>query len=477
MCTPNESCMSRNKRPIAAAAFLIAVLIAAIVALSVLLSRKRNVPADKGVVVVVGAGMAGARAALELHRQEQPFIIIEAQPEVGGRLLNSRFANRTVENGANWIHDYGTKHELGKLARDAKLQMVPTNYNDHLFYRAAQPLEDTARWRRLRDAWNKAIPKADDETVLQALAKYGGWRPETPLDCALLQFAVGNEHAIPIEQLAAWQVAEKLYDEMDPATEQFVTDPRGYRTLVNELLRQAGINNTNANGPRLELEAPVDTIVYNATHATVYLRDGRLRRAKAVICTVSVGVLQSNVLEFKPPLPERKKKALSKLAMSSYVKYFIRFRTALFGEADPMLMIPTNCTYAITVHNLNKKPFFTGSNAVLVTLHAMPRSVYESDVLAFALRAVRSVTNKPVTKDMVAEHTFKNLDFIDYFRGAYSNRLVGFGDADLQALRKAEGALFLAGEAFGIDDYGSVKSALDSGRETARRVLDMLASR
>ncbi len=81
------------------------------------------------------------------------------------------------------------------------------------------------------------------------------------------------------------------------------------------------------------------------------LRDGSLITGIAVICTVSLGVLKANSIEFRPPLSNRKKTALSRLVMGSYTKLSIVFKEALLTADDPMLLIPNYYGRALNVQN------------------------------------------------------------------------------------------------------------------------------
>lgn len=56
-------------------------------------------------VLILGGGIAGVMAARELSSEGiDSFLIIEARPELGGRLMSHTLTNGlTIELGANWI--------------------------------------------------------------------------------------------------------------------------------------------------------------------------------------------------------------------------------------------------------------------------------------------------------------------------------------------------------------------------------------
>ena len=54
-------------------------------------------------------------------------------------------------------------------------------------------------------------------------------------------------------------------------------------------------------------------------------RDGRTRLARRVVVTSSVGVLQSELLAFTPPLPATMRAALGGIRMAGYAKLFVEW--------------------------------------------------------------------------------------------------------------------------------------------------------
>ena len=76
--------------------------------------------------------MTGVIAARTLHeRGIDDFLIVEARQELGGRMMTTTFANRTVEQGPNWIQGtqegQGPANPLFVLANKHKIK---TQFND-----------------------------------------------------------------------------------------------------------------------------------------------------------------------------------------------------------------------------------------------------------------------------------------------------------------------------------------------------------
>ena len=54
-------------------------------------------------VIVVGAGLAGLRAARDLEEAGQTVVVLEARDRVGGRGYTAEMAGRLVELGGSWF--------------------------------------------------------------------------------------------------------------------------------------------------------------------------------------------------------------------------------------------------------------------------------------------------------------------------------------------------------------------------------------
>jgi len=83
-------------------------------------------------VLILGGGVAGVIAARTLHQNGiDDFLLVEARHELGGRMMSYTFANKTIEQGANWIQ--GTQIEDGPanpIFELAKKHNVKTQFNN-----------------------------------------------------------------------------------------------------------------------------------------------------------------------------------------------------------------------------------------------------------------------------------------------------------------------------------------------------------
>ncbi len=71
------------------------------------------------------------------------------------------------------------------------------------------------------------------------------------------------------------------------------------------------------------LNSNITAVEYDGTGAWVKLGNEVVLDAHVVITTVSLSVLQSNMVQFKPLLSQENKNLLAKMMIRSYIKIYI----------------------------------------------------------------------------------------------------------------------------------------------------------
>jgi polyamine oxidase len=129
--------------------------------------------------------------------------------------------------------------------------------------------------------------------------------PASPVDMILDYFKYDYEFAEP-PRVTSLQNTIPLATFSDFGDDvYFVADQRGYEAVVYYLAGQylKADKSGNIVDPRLQLSKVVREISYSRGGVTVKTEDNKVYKADYVMVSTSVGVLQSDLIQFKPQLP------------------------------------------------------------------------------------------------------------------------------------------------------------------------------
>jgi polyamine oxidase len=323
-------------------------------------------------LIVIGAGMAGIKLAhrcLEENPNLMEIVVLEANDYIGGRICSFPlpFANNyLVEKGANWISGLEEVYEnpIWKLAQAIQLQghasereyeqerehertgeQAIAAFDDRGNDVSQQYLASAQRFhtvyeQAIHECARRKLTPSNDQTV-RSLLEQCGWHNQNMNDI---------DRTVEYNVLQVW-VAENLdtlsaahdlrpgANDVDLGKEElFVEDPRGFNSILNGMTQDL-----KDWGAKIHLDTSVEKIDYTAHdddvdanddaihgQVTVTARDlkSKVQRhfhADAVVCTVSLGVLQSDAIEFVPAIPKWKHKAWDELGMFVFAKVFVKF--------------------------------------------------------------------------------------------------------------------------------------------------------
>jgi monoamine oxidase len=419
-------------------------------------------PPDNKAVLVVGAGMAGLSAARSLADAGWPVRVIEARDRIGGRVYTDRDWGAPLEMGASWIHGI-TDNPLVELAQRARAQLATTDYYGWAKLAVDPRLPplayDPRTWRTFVE---RARGRVDDGSLGAAVdaavtrADLAG--PDRAQLAFYLASEIENEYAAGVDELSA-----KTFDLGDYAGGEQDVITNGYDALPRLL----------ADGLRIQLKTPVTGIARR--DASVVVRAGdRSFEGPAAIVTVPLGVLKSGAIGFDPPLPDEHRKAVQALGFGVLSKSYFRF--------DRRTWDVENAFYQY----IGRDPgawvqWFTlpsGAGPIVLAFNAGERarwveSAAPGDLIAGALPIARRLFGGDVAP--VGVRT-SNWSVDPYALGSYSFHAPGSGLDDRRRLAEPIGdRLYLAGEAVGVNNPGTVTGAVVSGRYAAGRLMHRLS--
>ncbi len=335
-----------------------------------------DVAAD-GLVVVVGAGIAGLGAAQALVGRGHRVLVLDARDRIGGRIHTSTIGSQPVDLGAAWIHGVDG-NPLVDLAELADLERVPTDY-DSLVVRGANgesigsgPLE-RARSRLLRGLGRGAT------SVGAAIDLRGGDLDEAERE--LLRYVLASE----IEHEFAADARDLSIEAIDEGDEYAGGDelvPAGFRQLLTPLL----------GGYEVRTATPVTAISHGSDGVVVSTDAIEAITADRVLVTVPLGVLKAKSIAFDPPLPDAKQQSIDRLGMGVLEKVVLRFDTAFWDDTDLLGYVgdvPGQFIEWLNLLPATATPVLVGFNAGSVARGLTTRS--DTGVVAAASQALAAM--------------------------------------------------------------------------------------
>ncbi|GAA1081121.1 MULTISPECIES: flavin monoamine oxidase family protein [Tsukamurella] len=274
---------------------------------------------ERATVVVVGAGIAGLRAALDLHARGVDVLVLEAAPRVGGRVLTETTALGThVDLGGQWI---GKGHhrfealaaEFGAQVFEMETPKMPKLVDGARTIGMASPTLLLAGAALV--AWEGVVrlggPFAGGgSTVADLLRKVPG-RARRLLDVLIAIATTADADRFALRDFAAAvRVQEGLLTAMSTrggAQDSLVVDGAG--TLAVRMAERLG--------DRVHTDRAVLAVHRDDDGATVHTTAGTVR-AQRVIVTVPPPI--ATAIEHRPALPTERSHAERGMYMGSVYK-------------------------------------------------------------------------------------------------------------------------------------------------------------
>lgn len=459
--------------------------------------QPRQAPAERTRVVVVGAGLAGLAAALELARAGMDVRVLEARGRPGGRVhtLRDPFDDGLhAEAGAvfvpgdhattmRFVRDFGLALQpvaQGGRGRASRLFVAGQSVRVATGERPRWPVELKPREASLTPGelrslyldpvvnaigdpehplWpGEAALRFDGMTMAQLLLRRGA----SPGAIRLMRLGYLDEWGDGIDAISALALLRDLALNRSGGT---------YRVEGGSDRLPAAM--AARLGDRVRYDAPVTAIELRRNRPHVEYRvQGETRRivAEHVICAIPFPLLRG--VRMDPPLPAPQRAAVAQLPATSVTRVYLQMRERVWSP-DEGTSVATDLPIRLVAHASAGQPgpreiveaFVTGVEA-----RALARLPVEDCVRRVREQVARIVPGAEGAVERAAVYAW---DLDPWARGDYAWFRPGQMAAFLPHLAAPAGRIHFAGDQTSARP-GWMQGALDSGIRAAREVIEAI---
>ncbi|XP_074315768.1 polyamine oxidase 1-like isoform X1 [Silene latifolia] len=317
----------------------------------------------------------------------------------------------------------------------------------------------------------------EDMSILDMQRLYN-WMPTNPLEKLIDYYYYDYEDGEPPEATSLKHtLPRREFNDFGDA-QNFIVDPRGFESLVHLLGKQfLTYTNEVVNDNRVKLNQVVSEIYYTDNGVTIKTEDELIYEAKVCIVSVSLGVLQNNLIKFNPELPGWKRRAICEFSIASFTKIFLKFPYAFWptgpGTEFFLYAHERRGYYPIWKHYENEMP---ESNILMVmtsgeeSMRIEQQSDEETKIEAMEVLRKIYGDGVPEAEDIFVSRWNSN----KFYKGAFSNWPPNYTTQQHAQLQAPIGPVYFTGEHTSLEHFGCVEGAYYAGCTTGKEVIKYL---
>jgi len=465
-------------------------------------------------IIVIGAGISGLAAALDLTRAGIAVEILEARDRIGGRIFTQQdpTLNHPIELGAEFVHGLAPEIWLPLQQHNLKVNEVEGD----LWCSIDQKLEKCDFFSKADEILSAMDDKYPDESFLDFLARrFPGDDHAEAKDWAtryVTGFNAANAEDVSVHWLAHGQDAEHQIE-----GDRAFRIVGGYQELLNVFVKDLDLRTKHVGADALvrpveQTSTVPSTIQAPSVHVAIHLntvvrniqwREGTVKiealtphgneifEAPRALVTLPLGVLQTRTnFRFDPELPSDKLHALHQLVMGKVLRVTLCFREAPWVRVGRTFLSDNKPGATTGLANLSflfsqdeyfptwwtqmpeHLPIITGWSPA----HCAERMVGMTDgrIVDKALESLASLLGleKAHLNSELNAAYLHNWDNDPFSRGAYSYVKTGGEGCQATLAVPLANTLFFAGEHTDTSGFnGTVHGAIASGQRAAKEIL------
>lgn len=410
-------------------------------------------------VVVIGAGAAGLAATRQLMEKGKTVICIEAMNRIGGRAhTDHEIFGVPYDIGAHWL-THSRSNPFVDYAKKNDFDVYP-EANDEILYvgnRQASDEEYDAYDTAMRDTYRailKAGERGQDIAPAKVVRNTGEWTDTVHMRIGAYEMAKDFDHF----SCADWYSGAESSD-------WFCR--QGFGTLVAH----------RAQNLPVQLNTTLSKVKWGGAGVTLQTDHGTIS-AKAVIITVSTGVLAAEKIKFDPPLPVKKQEAFNGITMGLYNHIALQFSDNFFGiGADGYVSYQLDNQNAAAPRGIGLLTNISGTNLTFADVGGGFAKQLEAagpdTAIDFALGELRNIFGSRVDSSLIKAHV-TNWGQNMFTLGSYASAKPGAFNLRNALRQSVADRVFFAGEATSRSQWATVVGAHKTGLATAKIVSNKI---
>lgn len=405
-------------------------------------------------LVIVGAGAAGLAAARTAIDRGLDTALLEASHRIGGRAYTEEILSGVpFDLGCHWLHSASRNPFVGIADRLGVHYLAKGRWEPRV--RVSGRFaggEDTAAFLRYWQACEQAVAatreQAADIAAADAVDRDSPWVAFWDYWISLMTSSDGDR--VSAQDYAGYA---------DTGENWPVTD--GYGNLVARFGAKVPV----------ALNTAVEGVAFTRDRVRIGTARGVID-AKAVLVTVSTGILASGRIVFDPPLPDWKQEAIAAIPLGNHNRIALAFDGDPFSEDAPESIIDLDDDVPMLLHiKPYGHPYVVGATGGRFA-NWLERAGVEASVEHLAERLKRvfggDVTRRLRGRIVTAWGTDP------WTLGAYSTCLPGEAHQRAALAAPVDGRLWFAGEATSREYFATCHGAYLTGVAAANAIADRL---
>ncbi len=412
-------------------------------------------------IIIIGAGIAGLFACKKMHEKGHDVKILEAKNRIGGRILSKNFLKNTddflpLEMGAEEIH--GQKSFLYKLLKKENIKLKKSRQKQDLYlwkteektqlYTEFDLEEGNKDFQNLVHFYQKTLheEKINIDTTVGEVA----YQTELSHNAYIhLDTWLSNAYGMSIDKmkLASLRKADELWN---AGIENFVLED----TSLSHFLVRYFMDILHL----IHFEKNIIQIDYTTPNKiTLTSPQNEVWEADKVIVSVPLSILKNKRINFTPPLPLDKQKALENLDIKRGVKVALRFEKAFWAKKNGSIYTHLGEYYAV---------FRTENTLMLLVLDKKADALMskpKDERISFILSDLCEAFGNFLPNFSFQEAIFQDWGVEPYIEGAYSFAQKAPKRTRQTLAKPIENRLFFIGEATDVHCPATMHGAMNSG--------------